>query len=86
MADLFSFLSALMDSYADSKTSSSDNDKLPATVSKPKLELEDNELKKCSGNIVDLIVPDGITGIWSAALSRETQKTLKTVVPKVSNI
>ena len=35
MADLFSFLSALMDSYADSKTSSSDKDKLPATVSKP---------------------------------------------------
>ena len=80
MADLFSFLSALMDSYADSKTSSSDKDKLPATVSKPKLEVEDNELKRCSGNIVDLIVPDGITGIWSGALSSETQKTLKTVV------
>ena len=58
MADLFSFLAALM----ESQTTSSDNDKLPATVSKPKLEVENNELKRCWGNIVDLVVPDGITG------------------------
>ena len=76
MADLFSFLSALM----ESQTTSSDDNKLTTKLSKPKLEVEDNELKRCSGNIVDLIVPDGITGIWSGALSSETQKTLKTVV------
>lgn len=76
MADLFSFLAALM----ESQTTSSDNDKLPATVSKPKLEVENNELKRCSGNIVDLVVPDGITGIWAGALRSDAKKTLKTVV------
>ncbi len=48
--------------------------------SKPKMKIKKGELEKCSGNIVDLVIPDGVKGIWSAALSSETQKTLKTVV------
>ena len=47
---------------------------------KPKVKIEDGEVGSCSGNIVDLVVPDGITGIWAGALGDETRETLKTVV------
>ncbi len=74
MVDLFSFLAKLTESKK------SDDGKSTAKASKPKLEVEDKELKSCSGNIVDLVIPDGITGIWAGALESDVQKTLKTVV------